>query len=95
MINNFKNFLFLTLLVFTITGCSKKIYEYRIADTVKNKQIGDENLKQMNVKQFYDFIKVKENRKDMNTYITSKSYGLIRRYCKLLNITWMLHRNYR
>lgn len=81
MINNLKNFLFLTLLVFTIIGCSKKIYEYRIADTVKNKQISDKNLKQMNVKQFYHFIKVKKNRySEFTAYIPSKSYYLINRY---------------
>jgi len=74
--------IFLSILV---SGCSKKIYEYRIADTVKNKQISDKELKQMNVKQFYNFIKVKENRKDMNAYIPSNSSYLINRFCKLKN----------
>ncbi|MAC85088.1 MAG: hypothetical protein CL624_13240 [Arcobacter sp.] len=78
---------FLVIFVsFLVSGCSKKIYPYRIADTVKNKQISDAELKQMNVKQFYNFIKVKDNPYSRVTaYIPSKSYSLIRRYCKLRN----------
>ena len=84
-INLLLNIFLVIFLSILISGCSKKIYEYRLADTVKNKQISDEELKQMNVKQFYDFIKVKENEKDISAYIPSNSYALINRYCKLRN----------
>ena len=85
MIKNFKNFSFLILLVFIVTGCSNKIYPYKIADTVKNKEISDIELKKMNVKQFYDFIKIKEDREDITAYVPSKSFYFINRYCKLKN----------
>ena len=39
----------------------------------------------MNVKQFYDFIKVIEYNKDIDAYIPSNSVILINRYCRLKN----------
>ncbi|KAB7885191.1 hypothetical protein [Poseidonibacter ostreae] len=83
--NSLLNIFLVIFLSVLVSGCSKKIYEYRIVETVKNKQISDEELKKMNVRQFYNFIKVKENRKGMNAYIPSNSYNLVFKFCKLQN----------
>lgn len=80
LFNIFHNYSLITLLILVITGCSNKVYEFRVNET--SKQISNDELSKMSFDEFYNFMKVRELHMDkVITY--SNAYETFDRYCKL------------
>lgn len=58
LFNIFHNYSLITLLILVITGCSNKVYEFRVNET--SKQISNDELSKMSFDEFYNFMKVRE-----------------------------------
>ena len=52
LFNIFHNYSLITLLILVITGCSNKVYEFRVNET--SKQISNDELSKMSFDEFYD-----------------------------------------
>lgn len=75
--------IFIILSIFLLSGCGSKHYKYRISKDTKEKRISSKILKSMTIKEFYNFLKVKESKELNIAYAKNDSYRIVKRFCDL------------
>lgn len=78
--NAFKTHILVSILILVVSGCSNKVYEFRVTENTK--KISDNELSKMSFGEFYNFMKIRDFQLDTVVTYTNAN-EIFNRYCNL------------
>lgn len=76
----FKNCVLVLFLILTVSGCTNKVYDFRVTENAK--KISDDELSKMSFDEFFNFMKIRDFQLDTVVTYTNAN-EIFNRYCKI------------